>query len=176
MCATARTHIGLGYDDVAREVLEKHQPLLQQTSKRIFVVTVGSDPAKFLLPELSDTISFEFIRSIYRQADAANILPSETTDMNKSKSSKLDPQGFFETIRPSLFKPRKLGWNRKSKVKNLLNQIHLAVANLEETNRVASLLVFLKQAKEKGLKSAEVMAELKQRKQELDSPFVAWSF
>ena len=41
---------------------------------------------------------------------------------------------------------------------------------------MASLLVFLRQAKEKGVATKEVMAEINERKQAIDSPFVAWSF
>ena len=176
MCATARTHIGMGYDDKAHEVLDKHQPLLNQTSSRIFAQTVGNDPTKFLLPEMADVVSFEFVRSLYRQANAAEIWPMEDSEASPFPESNLGPQVFFESIRPALFRSRKLGWNRKAKIKFLLSQIHLAVANLEETNRVASLLVFLKQAKEKGVATKEVMAELNDRKQDIDAPFVAWNF
>jgi len=102
MCATARTHIGLGYDSVAREVLEKNQPLLRQTSKHIFNETVGVDPAKYLIPELAEDISYDFIRSIYKQAEAANILPEELAASLSGDPSKFAPEGFFETIRPSL--------------------------------------------------------------------------
>lgn len=174
VCATARTHIGLGYDCKAAEALEKHKPLLNQVSSQIFNNTLGKDPAQYLLPDLKDRVGLDVILSAFQQAEAAGILDAAVTDF--VVGNHLDRTSLFEYLRPSLFKKRSLGFRKSVRIEQLLNQLQTTIANLEETNRVSSLLEFLKQAKENDRKASEVLIELDRKKKETGAEFVAWTF
>lgn len=60
-----------------------------------------------IVMKLAEAVSFDFIRSLVQQADAAGIM-DKRSDIKKA-ATELSATGFFEYLRPKLFQS-KLGW------------------------------------------------------------------
>ena len=174
MCASARCNMALGYDDSANQLLQKHKPLLKEATGLVFDQAIGGDPSRFLIPELAETVSFDFIRSLIQQADAAGIMADENE--LKKAATELSPTGFFEYLRPKLFKSKLGMFGKKKAVSQCIADLRQASAIVEETNRVLSLETFLEEAKRTGVRAIDTLKDLDQRKKEHgEAGYVAWA-
>ncbi len=176
-CASARCYVALGHDDGAAQTLDTQREVLKSSAQFIFRKTVGRDPARFLIPHLSDQVSMEFVRSLFQQALHAGI--EDGDDVKRLLLESDSASGFFEALRPTLFRKR-WGWfgPRKKLKKRLLTDLRQAAASIEETNRVFSLRTFLDEAQKAGKGAIDVLETLDKEKQKFsksDAQCMAWS-
>lgn len=175
-CASARCYVALEDDEGAAQTLDAQQNLLKSSAQYVFCRTIGRDPARFLIPHLSENVSIEFVREMYQQALHAGI--EDGDDAMRLLVESGSPSRFFEALRPDLFRT-KWGWfglGRKRKLR-LLTELRHAAGSIEETNRVLSLSTFLAETRKAGKKALEVLATLDKEKQKLSkAPCIAWCF
>lgn len=151
----AACHIGLEEDGQAVAIIKAKVPILQQAAKWMFSETAGRDPARFLsLPVGGREVSLAFMADLYQQAKHAGVVEAQRD---------YTPAEWFEEHRASImpFIGRLPSFYKTDYIAGLQRELLLAVAAVEEVNRVRGIELLVGEAGAAGMCSREVMNQVR---------------
>lgn len=165
----ASCHVELGQDEDAFSKADSEFDLLRRSTERVFHETVGKDPAPFLLPPMREHgVTIESMARLYQQARDAGAI-----DAGKQNSA----SAWFEQFREEIFRVKAPRFRSRKHYEELKQRLHMAIAAVEETNRIIGLSRMVDQARESGRATREILERFRRETANhsgTEFPYLVW--
>lgn len=128
--------------EAIRRIEQEERPRLQKIAEITFAETLGRHPELYLDPRFGqDGITLQLLTELYRQAHEAGVV---------SEGDWTDASQVFEQLRPRIFDARRgIRWvwaPRGKGARRMLTRLRYLMACLEDTNRVRSLPLLIRES------------------------------